>query len=246
MDAAEKLQQCLNAYVEYLKGHFERETLSDYKSTVYIAGPMTGIEQYNYPAFYAAEERLIKEGYHVLNPARLGVIEGFKDWRDYWRINETMLRGADVIYMLDGWEKSPGAVNEYRWAMEHKLSLMFEEGIVVDNSVDIEWLSRGDKYSDLRIVLGDVLKMHGVIHSNDDVLYMYSPNTSSELRSLVFKCRTQDSRELTIRVYSDRCCMDQPGPIPNTFGSVTASSTLEKAVLDSLREYCRTGCTPER
>ena len=39
---------------------------------VYIAGPMRGIDDDNFPAFYEAEETLKKQGvYEVLNPARM-------------------------------------------------------------------------------------------------------------------------------------------------------------------------------
>jgi hypothetical protein len=36
---------------------------------VYLAGPMRGIPQFNFPAFMAAAKQLQKEGYHVFNPA---------------------------------------------------------------------------------------------------------------------------------------------------------------------------------
>ena len=39
---------------------------------VYIAGPMTGLPDLNYPAFNAAEEALTAAGHAVLNPARNG------------------------------------------------------------------------------------------------------------------------------------------------------------------------------
>lgn len=66
--------------------------------TVYIAGPMTGIPNYNFEAFFAAEAALLEQGYRVLNPARLGCVEGFRDWRDYWPLNEAMLGGAHNLH----------------------------------------------------------------------------------------------------------------------------------------------------
>ncbi len=38
---------------------------------VYIAGPMTGYENFNREAFHKAEEELKREGHTVLNPAVL-------------------------------------------------------------------------------------------------------------------------------------------------------------------------------
>lgn len=95
--------------------------------TVYLAGPMTGIPNYNFEAFYAAESALLEQGYRVLNPARLGCVEGLQDWKDYWPLNEAMLRGADAICMLEGWENSPGAFREHAWATEHGLTVLRED-----------------------------------------------------------------------------------------------------------------------
>ena len=35
--------------------------------TIYICGPMTGIEDLNHPAFFKAEEHLKSKGYTVIN-----------------------------------------------------------------------------------------------------------------------------------------------------------------------------------
>ena len=40
---------------------------------IYIAGPMRGYPEFNFPAFYAAEERLRARGHAVFNPARRDV-----------------------------------------------------------------------------------------------------------------------------------------------------------------------------
>lgn len=46
-----------------------RISLADRK--VYIAGPMTGLPEFNYPTFFAAEEYLRSHGAKVMNPAVL-------------------------------------------------------------------------------------------------------------------------------------------------------------------------------
>lgn len=96
--------------------------------TIYVAGPMTGLPGLNFDAFYAAEQVLQEQGHRVLNPARIGVIDGFRNWRDYWPLNEAMLRGADAVYMLRGWENSPGAFREHAWATENGLTVLKEGG----------------------------------------------------------------------------------------------------------------------
>lgn len=92
-------------------------------STVYIAGPMRGIPQYNFPAFFAAEKRWQEAGWDVVNPARMDrEIDGRR--RD-WPVEHYMARDlpalitqCDAIAMLPGWESSDGANKELavaRW-----------------------------------------------------------------------------------------------------------------------------------
>ncbi len=73
--------------------------------TIYIAGKMTGVENYNFDRFNAKAEELAGEGWRVLNPAKIGIMP---EYEMYWPINRAMLDGADAIYMLDGWESTWG------------------------------------------------------------------------------------------------------------------------------------------
>jgi nucleoside 2-deoxyribosyltransferase len=82
---------------------------------VYIAGPMSGYEDYNYPAFFAAESRWQNQGWEVFNPARnphppnlaeMGRDEG----RAYFmKLDLPMVLESDAVAVLPGWEDSPGA-----------------------------------------------------------------------------------------------------------------------------------------
>jgi len=78
---------------------------------LYIAGPMTGLPEYNFPAFFEAEARLRACGYDVANPARHGVIEGAQ-WQDYMRLAITALMTCDGVATLAGWTRSRGAALE--------------------------------------------------------------------------------------------------------------------------------------
>ncbi|MBF3131496.1 DUF4406 domain-containing protein, partial [Pseudomonas aeruginosa] len=52
---------------------------------IYLAGPMTGLPEHNFPAFHAEAARLRSLGYQVENPAEHGEIPGF-EWADYLRL----------------------------------------------------------------------------------------------------------------------------------------------------------------
>lgn len=75
---------------------------------VYVARPMTGIEDFNYPAFNAMADRLRTQGYEVENPADHGIVEGAQ-WADYMAYDLTRLGLCGVIALLPGWDLSQGA-----------------------------------------------------------------------------------------------------------------------------------------
>ena len=75
---------------------------------IYIAGPMTGLPEWNYPAFNAQALELRKRGYHVENPAEHGIVE-HAEWVDYLRYDIGRLAACESIFLLPGWEKSNGA-----------------------------------------------------------------------------------------------------------------------------------------
>ena len=77
-------------------------------SRIYIAGPMTGIPEHNFPAFHAAAKIWRGLGWTVLNPAES--FEGRTDlpYREYVKHDIEMLRTCDAIAMLPGWD-APGS-----------------------------------------------------------------------------------------------------------------------------------------
>ena len=91
--------------------------------TIYIAGPMTGMKDYNFPAFHTAEAFWVKRGWRVLNPAKIGVLP---EYALYWPINRAMLDGADAVYLMEGWRKSAGARKEKEYAEKQGLLLIYE------------------------------------------------------------------------------------------------------------------------
>jgi len=83
------------------------------KHRVYISGPMTGLPENNFPAFFEAEKELKKQGKYPINPARNP--DGL-EYHHYMDISLAMVRCADSVCLLPGWENSSGAVVEVAYA----------------------------------------------------------------------------------------------------------------------------------
>ena len=100
---------------------------ADRAGTVYVSGPMTGIEQLNFPAFNAAADQLRAQGYHVTNPADHGEVPG-AEWADYLRKDVADLAACETIHLLPGWSKSKGARLELQVAQALGLQITYAEG----------------------------------------------------------------------------------------------------------------------
>jgi hypothetical protein len=116
---------------------------------VYLAGPMRGIPEFNFPAFYVAEEYLMEQGHEVFNPARrdndrhgddiskgnatgdeavVATQHGFS-LREALRDDTNWITmEADGIALLPGWEKSTGATAERALAIALHLEVMYLPG----------------------------------------------------------------------------------------------------------------------
>lgn len=101
---------------------------------VYLAGPMRGYPEFNFPAFFAAEDRLWRFDHDVQNPAREDTDSGF-EWRGLEGTTEELetagfdladalggdlewiCKHADCVAVLEGWEGSKGATAEVATAL---------------------------------------------------------------------------------------------------------------------------------
>lgn len=98
---------------------------------IYLAGPMSGIPYFNFPAFHRAAAELRAQGYHVFNPAETdnesvklnetgdeveAAKHGFCRRRALAEDTQWIALHADAIALLPGWEKSSGARAEYALA----------------------------------------------------------------------------------------------------------------------------------
>lgn len=94
--------------------------------TLYIAGPMSGLPDHNYPAFRAAASILAKAGYGVLNPvdnekkrSALDVTsQPYAPWSWYMRRSLEQIAVADGMAVLPRWQNSKGASLEVDLALQ--------------------------------------------------------------------------------------------------------------------------------
>jgi len=96
------------------------------KDRIYIAGPMTGIKDYNFPEFFRAEKKLKKLGYDVENPAR-NKKPNPETWENYMRLAMVQLCKCDAIFMLKGYDTSKGAWLELHVAKKLSFEIISEE-----------------------------------------------------------------------------------------------------------------------
>ena len=99
---------------------------------IYVSGKITGTSDYA-DRFSAVENRLIAEGYEVLNPVRTGKwLEHYLEpekptWVQYMKHAIAAMMQADYIYMLRGWNQSKGARLERFLARVLKYTIIYEE-----------------------------------------------------------------------------------------------------------------------
>lgn len=109
---------------------------------IYLAGPMRGIKDFNFHAFHEEAKRLRSGGHTVFNTAEweeqvYGV--GFNrsergDFKDIPQFNfrealakdlDWICREADTVAVLQGWEKSSGALAEMAVARALGLPIIY-------------------------------------------------------------------------------------------------------------------------
>lgn len=86
---------------------------------LYLAGPMRGYPDCNFPAFHKAAAELRAAGYEVWSPAENDVVIGLTSvtaqnvkLKDAMRLDLPALLDQDAIAVLEGWERSTGATLE--------------------------------------------------------------------------------------------------------------------------------------
>ena len=86
--------------------------------TAYLAGPMTGLPQFNYGQFHCAAADLRERGLTVVNPAELFDGDTGHDRKHYIREGIRALLDCDQLVLLPGWINSRGALLELSIAQQ--------------------------------------------------------------------------------------------------------------------------------
>lgn len=96
------------------------DNMTPTKFLVFICGPMTGIPDWNHPAFYDAEERLTALDIETINPAGLSfIIPSYAPHAMFVNTTCAMVRHCAAVVRLPGWENSRGAHQELETAVRY-------------------------------------------------------------------------------------------------------------------------------
>jgi len=134
------------------------------KPRIYIAGPMTGLPDFNYPAFHEAEAAWLAEGWDVVNPA--AHFEGAQDlpYLAYVQADLAALRTCHAIAMLPGWDGKNARGSVWEREVARMLGLRVYDATAPEPPVPIEPETILQEAQ--RLVHGDRGKAYG--HPIDD------------------------------------------------------------------------------
>jgi hypothetical protein len=100
-----------------------------------IAGPMTGLPDFNYPAFHMAAAQLRAAGYSVTNPAENGLREGTR-WVECMDRAIPQIFDAEGLALLPGYHSSNGARIEVAIARRRGIPIRTVRGWINDAEHD--------------------------------------------------------------------------------------------------------------
>ncbi len=104
---------------------------------MYLSGPMTGLPNFNYPAFAQAATSLRDRGLTVVSPHEALGGHGDRTREEYMREDLKQMLECHAVCLLDGYELSPGALLEIEVARQC--------GMVVLNYEDVLWITGFDQ-----------------------------------------------------------------------------------------------------
>ena len=138
---------------------------------VYIAGPMTGIQDNNAPAFRAATGKLRDWGFRVISPVELDEADGFgpdgmtgkgdSKWKEFLKCDllRFLEQDVDAIVVLEGWERSKGATLEVAVAQAFDIPVLVYPDLAVYGGV-VEKAGRHPRSARFHEILAELGELH--------------------------------------------------------------------------------------
>lgn len=104
----------------------EQLTVMQLPRALYLSGPMTGLHNENRARFYDAADRWRSAGFSVVCPPEEDARRGPSVRASTMRRDLALLTRCGGIVLLDGWERSPGALFELHNAMAMELVVLHD------------------------------------------------------------------------------------------------------------------------
>jgi hypothetical protein len=135
------------------------------RTKLYLAGPMRGYDESNFPAFLRVGQELRDWGYEVFSPAEHDISNGF-DYKDPAALEEFDLNGAlhadlsyitlqaDGVALLPGWEASRGALAEVATALALNKPVALAADWLADEHGERIWITELPTFD--RLVDGEI------------------------------------------------------------------------------------------
>lgn len=131
----------------------------------YLAGPMTGRAQLNYPAFNAVAAWARALGRAVVSPAEFGIPPG-TPWEDCMRVAVRALTHCGEVLLLPGWLDSRGAQREAEIA-QGVLGIPVSE-LTLDE-ICRSAIARGGSVDDGLVIQTVLSLLHAEVSAGNDV-----------------------------------------------------------------------------
>lgn len=149
---------------------------------VYIAGPMTGLPEFNFPAFHEAAAAWREAGWEVLNPAEAFDGDTSRQYKDYVEHDMVLIRSCDAIAMLPGWDGDGARGSVWERAIALLLGLSVYDAhapvrptprlpaeTILQEAQRLVHGDRGDAYGHPAIDYGRTGRMWGAILGTPDI-----------------------------------------------------------------------------
>jgi hypothetical protein len=116
--------------------------MADLPQKLYLAGPMSGYAEHNFPLFNRVAAELRERGHEVFNPAE-NKDGGLRKPRSFYMwLDIPALMVSEAVVILPGWEKSRGASLEVWLAIDLDIPVYHctteTDGVILERASGLE------------------------------------------------------------------------------------------------------------